>query len=156
MGAYRSISHDARKEALMTERQDLDTTPPEEAAALPDEPIPDAGTDAESDGATAGARARELLGQLEGKIQDAATAAAPVARQIGAKAAELTASAATKAGPLAHRAADLTTDVGQRVAGRAQSVAADLRTAPEAEPVEGAASEEPAADAPEEPQAPSA
>ncbi len=140
----------------MTEHHDLETTPPETAAALPDEPIPDAGADAGGDGPTAGARARELIGQVGEKIQDAATAAAPVARQIGAKAAELTASAATKAGPLAHRAADLTTDVGQRVAGRAQSVAADLRTEPAAENADGTASDEPTADAAEEPHAPSA
>jgi hypothetical protein len=74
-------------------------------------------------------KAREWLAQLEAMIQDVATQAAPVARQVGAKAAELAAVAAVKAGPVAHRAADLTTDYGQRFAEKAQSVAADLRHA---------------------------
>ena len=40
----------------------------------------------------------------------------PVARQVGAKAAELAALAAVKAGPVAQKAAELTTDYGQRFA----------------------------------------
>ena len=42
-------------------------------------------------------------------------------------AAELAAVAAEKAGPAMHRAADVTTDVGQKVAERAQKLATDLR-----------------------------
>ncbi len=133
----------------MTDQQDPGTTPPvDEPAAhgFADEPIPDTAGDAGSDGAAAGARAREWLAQLESMIQDIATQAAPVARQVGAKAAELAAVAAVKAGPLAQKAAEVTTDVGQRFAERAQSVAAELRgeagtpaapeTGPEA-PIEG-------------------
>jgi hypothetical protein len=41
-----------------------------------------------------------------------------------------------KAGPLAHKAADVTTDVGQRFAERAQSVAAELRGEGQAEAAE--------------------
>lgn len=100
----------------MTE-QPKDTTAPE-GKPMADEPIPDAG---------ASAKAREWLAQLEAMIQGLATQAAPVARQVGAKAAELAAIAATKAGPIAQKAATVTADVGQRVAERASSVAADLR-----------------------------
>ena len=46
---------------------------------------------------------------------------------MAAKAAELTAVAAVKAGPLAQRAAEATTDAGQKLAERAQSLAAELR-----------------------------
>jgi len=118
----------------MTDKHDLDPTTPA-GGSLADEPIPDeAGGPAE--GSAANARAREWLTQLEAMIQDIATQAAPVARQVGAKAAELAAVAAVKAGPLAQKAAEVTTDVGQRFAERAQSVAAELRSAggPTAEP----------------------
>ena len=46
-----------------------------------------------------GQMARDALSQLQKMIDDIATQAAPVARQIGAKAAELAAVAAEKAGP---------------------------------------------------------
>ena len=51
----------------------------------------------------ASAQGREWLAQLETMINDIATQAAPVARQVGAKAAELAAVAAIKAGPIAQR-----------------------------------------------------
>jgi hypothetical protein len=54
--------------------------------------------------------------------------AAPVVRQIGAKAAELAAAAAERAGPLAHRAADATADASGRLAERSRTWAADLRS----------------------------
>jgi hypothetical protein len=92
-------------------------------------------------------KAREWLAQLEAMIQDVATQAAPVARQVGAKAAELAAVAAVKAGPVAHRAADLTTDYGQRFAEKAQSVAADLRHAAASDTGSGVAVAEPEAPA---------
>ena len=109
----------------MTDDQPFDTMPPA-AEPMADEPIPDAPGEGTETGA-GGARAREWLNQLEAMIQDIATQAAPVARQVGAKAAELAAVAAVKAGPIAHKAADVTTDYGQRFAERAQSVAAELR-----------------------------
>jgi hypothetical protein len=68
------------------------------------------------------------MSQLESMIRGVATQAAPVAKEIGAKAAELAAVAAVKAGPAAHRAAELTTEYGAKFAERAQSVAADLRS----------------------------
>jgi len=117
--------------------QPHDTTPPA------GEPNPDAPPEGAEAG-TGGARAREWLTQLEAMIQDITTQAAPVARQVGAKAAELAAIAAVKAGPIAHRAAEVTTDVGQRFAERAQSVAAELR----AQGNETPAAEAPAAEAP--------
>lgn len=137
----------------MTDDQPFDTMPPA-AEPMADEPLPDAPGEGTETGA-GGARAREWLNQLEAMIQDIATQAAPVARQVGAKAAELAAVAAVKAGPIAHRAADVTTDFGQRFAERAQSVAAELRgepgaadaTPPEepAEPASDAGSEAPTA-----------
>jgi len=135
--------------------------PGPDAESLADEPIPEAGADGPAD-PTAQARAREWLTQLETMIQEiaaqaapvarqvgskaaelagvAAEQAAPVARQVGAKAAELASVAASKAGPIAQRAAEVTTDAGQRFADRAQSVAAELRSGPgETAPEEPAA-----------------
>ena len=70
---------------------------------------------------------REMLIQLQQMIDTIALQAAPVVREVGAKAAELAAVAGTKAGPLAHKAADATESFGQRVAARSKEVAADLR-----------------------------
>ncbi len=96
------------------------------------EPAPDgepAGPMAEEPTADAAAstRAREWLSQLETMIQNVAREAAPVARDVGAKAAELAAVAAVKAGPAAQKAAAVTAEYGQRFAEKAQSVAADWR-----------------------------
>jgi hypothetical protein len=60
-------------------------------------------------------------------IDEVATQAAPVLRQIAAKAAELAATAGDKAGPIAHKAADATEAAGQKLAERGRGVAADLR-----------------------------
>jgi hypothetical protein len=70
---------------------------------------------------------KEWLGQLQSMIDNLATNAAPVVREIGAKAAELAALAGEKAGPFAHRAADATAQAGTKVAERGRTVAADLR-----------------------------
>lgn len=78
---------------------------------------PDAGRD----------RAKEWLTQLQAMIDNLATHAAPVAREIGAKAAELAAVAGDKAGPVAQRAAELTADAGQKLAARSRDLAAELR-----------------------------
>ncbi len=101
---------------------DTDTPGPEPIA---DEPVVDAPPAAE--GAPGSSRGGEWMAQLEAMIQQISTQAAPVARQVGAKAAELVAVAAVKAGPAAQRAAVFTTDYGQRFAEKAQSVAAELR-----------------------------
>lgn len=72
-------------------------------------------------------RAKEWLTQLQAMIDQVATHAAPVAREIGAKAAELAALAGEKAGPIAHKAAEVTAAAGGKVAERGREVAADLR-----------------------------
>jgi hypothetical protein len=73
------------------------------------------------------ANAREWLNQLQSMIDNITTSAAPVVREIGAKAAELAALAGEKAGPFAHRAADATAQAGVKVAERGREVAAELR-----------------------------
>lgn len=74
-----------------------------------------------------GPAGREMLIQLQQMIDTIALQAAPVVREVGAKAAELAAVAGEKAGPLAHKAANATESFGQRVAARSKEVAADLR-----------------------------
>lgn len=76
-----------------------------------------------------GTAGREMLAQLQQMIDTLATQAAPVVREVAAKAAELAAVAGEKAGPLAHKAAGVTESVGQRVAARSKEMAADLRRA---------------------------
>jgi hypothetical protein len=73
------------------------------------------------------ANAREWMSQLQSMIDNLATNAAPVIREIGAKAAELAALAGEKAGPIAHKAADVTATAGSKVAERGREVAAELR-----------------------------
>jgi len=80
----------------------------------------------EPEGATGGT-AERILAQLQQMIDTVATQAAPVARQIGAKAAELAAIAADRAGPIAHKAADATADASVKIAERSRVLAADLR-----------------------------
>lgn len=90
-------------------------------------------TDAAPDeGRPRAAAGREMLVQLQQMIDTLATQAAPVMREVAAKAAELAAVAGEKAGPLAHKAAGVTEMVGQRVAARSKDFAADLRRPPEA------------------------
>lgn len=129
----------------MTDQQPIDANEPTPEAwtsgeAMPGEPA--------ADQSASGARAREWLAQLETMIQNIAREAAPVAREVGAKAAELAAVAAVKAGPIAHKAAEATTEYGQRFAEKAQSVAADWRSAKTGEPD----ATEPPGDAPTDPQ----
>jgi hypothetical protein len=76
---------------------------------------------------TAGATGREWLAQLQSMIENAATQAAPVMREVAAKAAELAAVAGEKAGPVAARAAELTAEAGHRIAERSRDLAAELR-----------------------------
>lgn len=86
-------------------------------------------TDAAPDdaGKPRSAAGREMLVQLQQMIDTLATQAAPVMREVAAKAAELAAVAGEKAGPIAHKAAGVTESVGQRVAARSKEMAADLR-----------------------------
>lgn len=76
---------------------------------------------------TRGQAGREMLVQLQQMIDTLATSAAPVMREVAAKAAELAAVAGEKAGPLAHRAAGVTEQVGQRLAARSKVLATELR-----------------------------
>ena len=86
------------------------------------------GASGDSDaGGSAANTGREWLNQLQAMIENAATQAAPVMRQVAAKAAELAAVAGEKAGPVAARAAEMTADAGQRIAERSRDLAAELR-----------------------------
>ena len=81
------------------------------------------GDEPESSGSTT----REWLAQLQSMIDNAATQARPLLREVAAKAAELAAVAGEKAGPIAHKAAEVTAQAGTKVAERGREVAADLR-----------------------------
>ena len=70
---------------------------------------------------------REWLAQLQTMIENAATQAAPVMREVAAKAAELAAVAGEKAGPVAARAAELTTQAGHKLAERSRDLATEIR-----------------------------
>lgn len=70
---------------------------------------------------------REWLTQLQQMIEQLATQAGPVVREVGAKAAELAALAGEKAGPVAHRAATLTSEAGVKLAERSRDFAAEIR-----------------------------
>jgi hypothetical protein len=67
------------------------------------------------------------LRQLDTIIDNLASYATPVLREIAARAAELAARAGEAAGPMAHKAADKTEDVGGRLATKSRGVASDLR-----------------------------
>lgn len=73
------------------------------------------------------AKGREWVSQLQSMIDNVATQATPVLREIGAKAAELAAAAGEKAGPFAHRAAEVTEAAGAKLAERGRAVADELR-----------------------------
>lgn len=75
----------------------------------------------------AGSPAERMLAQLQSMIDSIATQAAPVVKQVGAKAAELAAAAADRAGPIAHKAADATAGASVKIASRSREFAADLR-----------------------------
>jgi peptide deformylase len=125
--------------ALRTEDEPMTETPQQPAeeptapAGGPDQSYEWSGADTTSgapdEGADAGSRTsgRVWLDQLQSMIDDLATQAAPVVRQIGVKAAELAVLAGEKAGPIAHRAADATETAGIRLAERSRQLADDLR-----------------------------
>ena len=70
---------------------------------------------------------REWVAQLQSMIEQLTTQAAPIIREVGAKAAELAALAGEKAGPAAHRAAVFTQEAGIKLAERSRDLAAELR-----------------------------
>jgi hypothetical protein len=71
--------------------------------------------------------ARDWLAQLQAMIENVTEQAAPVLREVSAKAAELAAVAGEKAGPFAARAAELTAEAGTKLAERSRDLAAELR-----------------------------
>ena len=89
---------------------------------------PDDGNIGGSDpGASAGAKATDVLEQLREAVEDFAEKATPVVRQFSAKAAEVVASAADKAVPLAQKAGEVTADASGKLAVKSRSWAADVR-----------------------------
>ena len=102
---------------------------------------------------SAAATGREWLAQLQTMIDKAATQAAPVMREVAAKAAELAAVAGEKAGPVAARAAELTAEAGHKIAERSRDLATELRR-DQAARGEGPAAEAPLAETAAEPAAP--
>ncbi|MBI2782414.1 MAG: hypothetical protein HYX55_11550 [Chloroflexi bacterium] len=84
-------------------------------------------TEPEQPTSSTGQQAREWLSQLQAMIENLATQAAPVVREVGIKAAELAAKAGEKAGPVAQRAADLTGQAGHKLAEKASDFATELR-----------------------------
>jgi hypothetical protein len=109
-----------------------------EVGGIPDVPA-DAGTSGtpeeafawsnDEEGASDSRAAGEkMLSQLQGMIDQVAKQGAPMARQVGIKAAELAAAAADRAGPFAHQAADATADASVKFAERARLWAAELRS----------------------------
>jgi len=90
------------------------------------------------------ASGREMVTQLQQMIDNLSYQAAPVIRDIGAKAAELAAVAGQKAGPLAYKAAEVTDSLGKKVAARSSDFAADLRRAAANDmPADGSSAEHP-------------
>ena len=77
-------------------------------------------------GSTSGS-GRDWLAQLQAMIENVTEQAAPVLREVSAKAAELAALAGEKAGPFAARAAELTAEAGTKLAERSRDLAAELR-----------------------------
>jgi hypothetical protein len=99
----------------------------DDAGVPPAEPAAEHTGGWEPGGETRSAQAREWLSQLQQMIDRIAAEAAPVARDVAAKAAELAAVAGEKAGPLARRAAEVTDDVGTKVAERSRRFAEEVR-----------------------------
>jgi hypothetical protein len=84
-------------------------------------------TEPEQASTDAGAKAREWLGQLQTMIENLATQAGPIVKEVGAKAAELAAIAGDKAGPVAQKAAEFTGQAGQKLAEKSRDFATELR-----------------------------
>jgi hypothetical protein len=100
---------------------------PDEAALAPGRP----------DDWSTGNEPNAAIRQLEAIIQNLTTFAAPVLREIAARAAELAAKAGEAAGPVAHKAAAVTEEVGGRLAVKGHEVASGLRGQRTEEPAPG-------------------
>jgi hypothetical protein len=107
----------------MTDDMNPKSTGPETGAGSDDF----AWTEPEQTSGDAGAKAREWVGQLQAMIENLATQATPVVKEIGAKAAELAALAGDKAGPVAQKAAEVTGQAGQKLAEKSRELATELR-----------------------------
>jgi hypothetical protein len=68
-----------------------------------------------------------VIHQLNSIMDNLASYATPVLREIAARAAELAAKAGQAAGPAAYKAAEKTEEVGTRLAAKGREVASDLR-----------------------------
>ena len=106
----------------------------DETKVKPDQPEADEQFGWTTDGAAADPSAgpapgpgRAWLAQLQSMIENVTEQAAPVLREVSAKAAELAALAGEKAGPFAARAAELTAEAGTKLAERSRDLAAELR-----------------------------
>jgi hypothetical protein len=104
-----------------------DTTPKSTAPETEAAPDDFAWTEPEQASGEAGAKAREWVSQLQAMIENLATQATPVVKEIGAKAAELAALAGDKAGPVAQKAAEVTGQAGQKLAEKSREFATELR-----------------------------
>ncbi len=93
---------------------------------------------APDDAPSKSASGREMLVQLQQMIDTITTQAAPVVRDVAAKAAELAAVAGEKAGPFAYKAAGATEAFGQKVAAKSKDWATELRKPQEAADAEDA------------------
>jgi len=120
----------------MTDEQPADPHPDQPADVPGSNPssesaAADAADDQESGWSTAPAdpdsAGAKMISQLQSMIDSIATQAAPTARQIGIKAAELTAIAADRAGPIAHKAGDAAADVSGKLAVRSREWAETMR-----------------------------
>jgi hypothetical protein len=78
-------------------------------------------------GASRPAATEPAIRQLDSIIENLASYATPVLREIAAKAADLAAKAGDAAGPMAHKAADKTEAAGGRLSTRSRELASDLR-----------------------------
>src|SRR6266496_3334762 len=96
----------------MTDDMTPKSTGPEKDAGSDDF----AWTEPEETSSEGGTKAREWVSQLQAMIENLATQATPVVKEIGAKAAELAALAGDKAGPVAKKAAEVTGQAGQKLA----------------------------------------
>jgi hypothetical protein len=103
------------------------TTEPTTGHTHGDESFEWTGDASSNAGGTAADKGREWLAQLQSMIEQAATQAAPVMKEVAAKAAELAAVAGEKAGPVAARAAEFTAEAGQKIAERSRGLAEELR-----------------------------
>jgi hypothetical protein len=123
-------------ESTTNEEATAEATPDESGQGPgvdPEEPVTTGGQDPDATGWAA---------QLQRMIDDIGRQAAPVVREVAAKAAELAAVAGEKAGPFAQKAAEKTAELGAAVAARGHEMATELRRADDEE-----AAGEPAAEA---------